>query len=53
MRALAHLNKYLWKYKYRIILGTVFIVATNLFKIYSPRIIQEAFDLMKESARGI
>ncbi len=49
MRALAHLNKYLWKYKYRIILGTVFIVATNLFKIYSPRIIQEAFDLMKES----
>ncbi len=49
MRALAHLNKYLWKYKYHIILGTVFIVASKLFAIYAPRMIREAFDLVENS----
>lgn len=49
MRALAHLNKYLWKYKYHIILGTVFIIASNLFAIYAPRMIGEAFDLVTNS----
>src|SRR5690606_5226130 len=49
MRALAHLNKYLWHYKWQIIWGTVFIVASNLFAIYAPRMIREAFDLITES----
>ena len=49
MRALAHLNKYLWHYKWQIILGTVFIIASNLFAIYAPRMIREAFDLITES----
>lgn len=49
MRALAHLNKYLWHYKWQIIWGTVFIIASNLFAIYAPRMIREAFDLITES----
>lgn len=49
MKALAHLNKYLWKYKYHLILGTVFIVASNIFAIYAPRMIREAFDLVKNA----
>ncbi len=49
MRALAHLNKYLWHYKGQIILGLLFIVLTNLFAIYAPRLIREAFDLISES----
>lgn len=49
MRALAHLNKYLWHYKWQIILGTIFIIASNLFAIYAPRMIREAFDLITES----
>lgn len=49
MRALAHLNKYLWKYKWRLIFGFVFIVASNLFGIYAPRLIREAFDLIQNS----
>jgi len=49
MRALAHLNKYLWKYKWRLIFGFVFIVASNLFGVYAPRIIREAFDLIQNS----
>lgn len=49
MRPLAHLNKYLWKYKFHLILGTVFIIASNLFAIYAPRMIREAFDLVANS----
>jgi|SRR5690554_6155937 len=49
MRALSHLNKYLWHYKWQIVFGTIFIIASNLFAIYAPRMIREAFDLIAES----
>lgn len=49
MGALAHLNKYLWHYKWQIIFGLLFIIASNLFAIYAPRMIREAFDLITES----
>ncbi|MCH2216214.1 MAG: ABC transporter ATP-binding protein/permease [Flavobacteriales bacterium] len=49
MRALAHLNKYLWRYKWQLILGMLFIVASNLFGIYAPRLIREAFDLITQT----
>ncbi len=49
MRALGHLNKYLIQYKWQLILGTLFIIASNLFGIYSPRLIREAFDLIAET----
>lgn len=51
MRALAHLNKYLWHYKWQIIFGLLFIVASNLFAIYAPRMIREAFDLVTNSLK--
>jgi ATP-binding cassette subfamily B protein len=49
MRALSHLNQYLWNYKWQLLLGAVFIVASNLFGIYAPRLIREAFDLIAET----
>jgi ATP-binding cassette subfamily B protein len=49
MGALAHLNQFLWKYKWHLILGTLFIILSNLFKIYSPVLIREALDLVKET----
>jgi len=49
MRALAHLNKYLWRYKWQLILGMIFIVASNIFGIYAPQLIREAFDLITEA----
>ncbi|MCA1762124.1 MAG: ABC transporter ATP-binding protein/permease [Flavobacteriales bacterium] len=52
MRALAHLNKYLWHYKWRIFFGIVFIIASNVFAIYAPRMIREAFDLIAESIKA-
>jgi len=49
MRALSHLNKYFWHYKWQFVLGFIFIVASNLFGIYAPKLVREAFDLLKES----
>ena len=46
MKALSHLNKYLYHYRWRLILGVVFIVASNIFAIYAPRLVREAFDLI-------
>ena len=44
MRSLFHLNKYLLKYKWHLILGIVFIILSNLFAVYMPEIIDEAAD---------
>jgi len=52
MKALAHLNKYLLHYKWLVILGTVFILVSNLFAIYAPRLVREAFDLITSSIQA-
>ncbi|PCH98985.1 MAG: hypothetical protein COB85_00855 [Bacteroidetes bacterium] len=44
MNSLAHLNKYLFKYKIKLGLGIIFIVLSNLFGIYPAQVIREAFD---------
>jgi ATP-binding cassette subfamily B multidrug efflux pump len=47
MKSLKHLNKYLFKYKYRLLLGTVFIVISNVFALYPAQIIRETFNLVE------
>lgn len=50
MKSLQYLNKYLWKYRYRLILGIVFIAISNVFAIYPPQIVSEAIDAVAKSA---
>lgn len=38
MRYLRSLNKYFWKYRWRFLLGLVFIILSNYFRILSPQI---------------
>ena len=45
MKSLSYLNKYLVKYKWRLILGVVFITASNFFGVEMPRIVKKAVDL--------
>lgn len=52
MKALQHLNKYLFKYKFRILLGTLFIVISNVFALYPAQIIREAFNLVEAKISG-
>jgi ATP-binding cassette subfamily B protein len=49
MKSLAHLNKYLLKYKWYLILGTLFTVISNLFAIIPAQIVRHSLDLVKET----
>ncbi len=44
LRALGHLNKYFLKYKWRFFLGILFIIGSNIFDVYRPQVIRDAFD---------
>ncbi len=49
MKDLAHLNKYFRKYKWRLILGTIFIIISNFFGIVPAVIVRYSFDLLQNS----
>lgn len=53
MKSLFHLNKYLVKYKWKLVLGFFFIVASNLFAVYMPIIVQETTDTMMLYANNL
>lgn len=47
MKSLSYLNKYLWNYKWRILLGTIFIILSNIFAVLMPKVVDDAIDLVK------
>jgi ATP-binding cassette, subfamily B, multidrug efflux pump len=49
MKSLAHLNKYLLKYKWYLILGTLFTIISNLFGIIPAQIVRQSLDLVKDT----
>jgi ATP-binding cassette subfamily B protein len=49
MRSLLHLNKYFFKYKWRLVLGLLFITASNLFAILPAQIIRVAFNVVGDT----
>ncbi|AEI51929.1 ABC transporter ATP-binding protein [Runella slithyformis] len=49
MKALAHLNKYLVKYKWYLILGTLFTIVSNLFGIIPAQLVRYALDLVGDT----
>jgi len=46
MRALKSVNKYLWKYKWLFLTGTLFVGLANLFQVYAPHYIGDMIDLV-------
>jgi ATP-binding cassette subfamily B multidrug efflux pump len=48
MKALFHLNKYLFKYRWKLLLGLLFIVATNIFHVVTPLVVREATDTVAQ-----
>jgi ATP-binding cassette subfamily B multidrug efflux pump len=44
MQHLAYLNKFFWKYRWRFLLGIVFVGFANWFRVWQPKIIREALD---------
>ncbi len=49
MGALKHLNKYLIKYKWRLLFGVLFITISNLFAIFPAQLIRFAFDIVEQT----
>jgi len=49
VKALKYLNQYLWKYKWYLILGTVFTIISNLFGILPAQLVRYALDLVIET----
>lgn len=49
MKSLGHLNKYFLKYKWYLILGTLFTFISNLFGVVPAQIVRYALDLVKET----
>lgn len=49
MKALRHLNKYFWKYRFRFILGIIFIFTSNVFGLYPPIYIGEVFNIIGDA----
>lgn len=48
MRPLLKLNPYFAKYRWRMVLGMLFVTLSNWFAVYSPEMVQEAIDLIGE-----
>ncbi len=53
MKNLNYLNRYFWKYRGRLVLGTFFIVLANLFNVYAPILVGEGVDFLVESLSAV
>src|SRR5438094_750967 len=51
MKSLAHLNKYFFKYKWRFILGILFVVSQNFFAIYPAQVVRKSLDTVVSSLK--
>ena len=46
MKELLYLNKFFYKYRWRLILGIVFVIVSNYFRVLQPQVIREAMDIV-------
>ncbi|MEK6615768.1 MAG: ABC transporter, partial [Bacteroidota bacterium] len=46
MKPLRYLNKYFWKYKWRLVLGILFAVLSTFFGIYVAVLVRKATNFM-------
>jgi ATP-binding cassette, subfamily B, multidrug efflux pump len=49
VKELSYLNKYLLKYKYRLLLGLLFIIISNVFAIIPAQIVRRSINLVEEN----
>jgi len=49
MKELQYLNKYLYKYKWHLILGTLFVIISNIFQIVPAQLVRHAIDLVADN----
>jgi len=47
--SLRYLNKYIYKYRWRFILGFCMVIISNLFAVYAPQVVRLAIDTASET----
>ncbi len=51
MSALLAINKYFWRYRYRLLTGAFFVIASNFFRVLQPQVVRQALDVVFENLR--
>ena len=46
MKELRHLNKYFFKYRYRLLLGVIITIAAKIFAVFTPRLIGKSITII-------
>lgn len=49
MKDLAYLNKFFYKYRWRLIPGILFVIISNIFGVLPAQVVRVAFDLVNEN----
>ncbi len=49
MKNLRYVNKYFWKYRGRLFMGFILIVAGNIFSVYAPVVVRDGIDFLADA----
>lgn len=52
MKALKHLNKYFYKYRYQLILGIIITIIAKIFALFTPRLIGKSINIIESYVEG-
>ncbi|WP_296312864.1 ABC transporter ATP-binding protein [Winogradskyella sp. UBA3174] len=52
MKALKHLNKYFFKYRYRLITGIIITIIAKVFMLFTPRLVGDSINIVAERLAG-
>jgi len=52
MKALKHLNKYFYKYRYRIVIGIFITIISKIFALFTPRLVGASINVVSDRLEG-
>ena len=52
MKELQHLNKYFYKYRYKLLLGVIITIAAKIFAVFTPRLIGSSINIISNRLNG-
>lgn len=52
MKELQHLNKYLRKYRYKLLIGVLITILAKIFALFTPRLIGQAINVVADVLNG-
>ncbi|WP_426429812.1 ABC transporter ATP-binding protein [Winogradskyella sp. HB-48] len=52
MKALKHLNKYFYKYRYQLIIGVIITIVSKIFVMFTPRFVGDSINIISDKLDG-